>query len=81
MGNAADWIANKIAEGSDLELVARPAAYRLLVKAPGRDAFLIAVFGVRDVITVEHVIPLFQGSDNPILWSTSHQIPPGEVMR
>lgn len=65
MRNVADWIANKIAEGSDLELVARPAADRLLVKAPGRDAFLIAVLGVRDVITVEHVSPLFQGSDNP----------------
>ncbi|MGF6486530.1 hypothetical protein [Pseudomonas frederiksbergensis] len=65
MGSAADWVANKITEGDELELVERPASNRLVVSAPGREAFLVAVLGVRDVITTEHVKPLFQDTNNP----------------
>ena len=65
MGSAADWVANKIVEGSDLEFVGRPAPDRLLVRAPGKDAFQVAVIGVRDVITVDHLAPVFQGVELP----------------
>lgn len=65
MGSAAVWVANKIIEGNDLELIGRPSFNRLLVRAPGKDAFQVAVIGVRDVITVEHLAPVFQGGDLP----------------
>ncbi|TFZ37802.1 hypothetical protein EWW49_00360 [Pseudomonas syringae] len=65
MGNAADWVANKIVEGDDLELIGRPAADRLLVRAPGKDALQVAVIGVKDVITFDHLAPILQGADLP----------------
>jgi hypothetical protein len=65
VGNAADWVANKIADGSDLELVGRPAPDRLIVRAPGKDVLQVAVIGVRDVITADHLKPVFQGVDHP----------------
>ena len=65
MGSAAEWIAKKITEGNELELIERLAGDRLVVKAPGWEAFQVAVLGVREVITLDHVEPLFQGTDNP----------------
>lgn len=65
MGNATDWVANKIAQGNDLELIGRPAPERLIVRAPGKDAFQVAVIGVKDVITIDHLAPVFQGADLP----------------
>lgn len=65
MGSATDWVAKKIAEGNDLQLIDQPAPDRLLVSAPGKEAFLVAVIGVRDVITIDHVAPIFLGSENP----------------
>lgn len=65
MGSAIDWVANKIEEGNDLELIGRPAPDRLLICGPGKDAFQVVVIGVRDVITVDHLAPVFQGAELP----------------
>lgn len=67
MASPIEWVINKISQGADLELLDRPAADLILVRAPGEQyvTVLAGVIGVRTEITATHVQPFFASSSAP----------------
>jgi hypothetical protein len=68
MGNVTTWVAEKLAKDNErLKVVDRTPEDFLLVEATDDYTFLVAVLGVREVVQVSHVQPLFVGATKPEL--------------
>lgn len=66
MSNAAtDWVADKLVTKEGLEIVERTPDNFLVVKSKGGDTFLVAVLGVKNIIELSDVEPLFAGPHKP----------------
>jgi hypothetical protein len=63
--NATDWVAEKLVTSETLEIVERTPEDFLVVRSKNNYTFPIAVLGVKDVIELAHVEPLFTGAAKP----------------
>lgn len=64
-GDVTNWVAEKLVANEDLEIVERTKENFLVVKAKDRHPFRVAVLGVKSVIEVSDVKPLFSGRTKP----------------
>lgn len=60
-----DWVADKLEQGEGLEIVERTAEDFLIVRAAGDYTFPVAVIGVKNMIQLSDVTPLFSGPTQP----------------
>jgi len=60
-----DWVAAKLAENTDFKISGRTQEGFLVVSSNGNDTFHVAVLGVRNVISLADVEPLFAGANKP----------------
>jgi len=60
-----DWVANKLLEDASFTIVERTPEDFLVVKWEGNYTFVVAVLGVRGLIELSDVEPLFAGSTKP----------------
>lgn len=68
MGTVSTWVTEKLAEDKQrLKVVDRTDEEFLVIEARNGYKFLVAVLGVKDVIRVTQVQPLFVGVDKPQL--------------
>jgi hypothetical protein len=67
MGNATNWVADKLAERETLQVIDRTPENFLVVRAEDDYTFLVAVLGVQNVIQLSDVQPLFAGTAKPHL--------------
>lgn len=68
MSDVTDWVAEKLARDAQrLRVVDRTAEDFLVIEAEDDYTFMVAVLGVRGVIEVSHVQPLFAGVKQPQL--------------
>jgi hypothetical protein len=65
--NLTDWVAAKLAEKEKLEIVRRTTEGILVVRAQDDYEFAVAVLGVKGVIRLSDVTPLFEGATKPQL--------------
>ncbi len=67
MTSPIEWVVKKISEGHELELLDRPAADVIVVRAAGDryDAVSVGVIGVKKEITVGHVQSFFASGSHP----------------
>ncbi|CAI8693724.1 hypothetical protein BTK96_000287 [Burkholderia pyrrocinia] len=63
--DAVQWVANKLGETDGLKVVERTPEGFLVVRSEENYSFLVAVLGVRDLIEVSDVEPLFTGATKP----------------
>ncbi len=63
--NVADWVADKLIAKEGLEVVDRTPEGFLVVKSPNDYEFLVAVLGVRNLIRLPDVTPLFASATTP----------------
>jgi hypothetical protein len=63
--NVVDWVAEKLEEKEKLEIVRRTPESILIVRAQDDYEFAIGVLGVKGVIRVSDVTPLFEGVTKP----------------
>lgn len=64
-GNIVDWIASKIDPNEGLSVIERTSEDFLIMEYKGGPHFPVAVLGVKDVILVNHVQPLFSQTMTP----------------
>lgn len=62
-----DWVADKLAGSESLEIVERTLENFLVVRWEGNYMFVVAVLGVKNVIGLSDVEPLFVGATKPQL--------------
>lgn len=67
MSNAANWVAEKLAEEGGLKVVDRTPSDFLVVAAKDDYTFVVAVISVQTVIQLPDVQPLFVGNTKPDL--------------
>ncbi|GAA5014035.1 hypothetical protein GCM10025794_02490 [Massilia kyonggiensis] len=60
-----NWVAGKLAEDGKLAIIGRTAEDFLIVKSEHDYTFVVAVLGVKNVIGLSDVEPLFAGSTKP----------------
>ena len=60
-----DWVAVRLVEKEKLEVVGRTAEGFLIVRSQNDYEFVVAVLGVRNVIRLPDVAPLFAGATTP----------------
>lgn len=60
-----NWVAGKIVEDGKFAIVGRTAEDFLIVKSDRDYTFVVAVLGVKNVISLSDVEPLFAGSNKP----------------
>ena len=65
--NVTDWVAEKLVTNDKLEIVSRMGANLLAIKARDDYEFLVAVLGVKGVVELSDVTPLFVAADKPQL--------------
>lgn len=66
MSNASIWVENKILEDENgMSISGRTSSGLLIVKCSSSYSFNLAVLGEKDVIQIDHVKPLFDGTDTP----------------
>lgn len=62
-----DWVAEKLVESKNLEIVERTPENFLVVRSEGSYTFVVAVLNVKSVIRLSDVEPLFVGTTKPQL--------------
>jgi hypothetical protein len=68
MSNVITWVAEKLAEGGGrLTVVDRTPEDFLVVEAQNDYTFLVAVLGVKEIVQISNVQPLFAGATKPEL--------------
>jgi len=67
MGNATDWVADKLATEERLKVVDRTPEGFLVVRTKDDYTFLVAVLGIQNVIQLSDVQALFAGAAKPHL--------------
>jgi hypothetical protein len=65
--NIVDWVAEKLREKEELEIVSRTPEDFLVVRARDDCELTVAILGVKGVIRLSDVTPLFEGETNPQL--------------
>lgn len=60
-----DWVAGKISDEGDLEVISRTAEGFLVVRAENHLPFPVAILNVRDVVRPEHIEPILSGAAKP----------------
>ena len=63
--NVTDWVADKLVSKEGLEIVERTSEDFLAVRLKDGDTFLVAVLGVKNVVELSDVEPLFSGANKP----------------
>jgi hypothetical protein len=66
-GNVTSWVADKLGSTGDLEVVERTPEDFLVVRSNDGYTFSVAVLGLKNVIGVSDVEPLFAGATKPAL--------------
>ncbi|BET10744.1 hypothetical protein [Pandoraea sputorum] len=65
---AADWVAEKLTRDEQkLNVVGRTPEGFLIIESNDGYTFLVSVLGVQDIVQIEHVRPLFDGTNKPQL--------------
>jgi hypothetical protein len=64
-GNITDWVASKLADNEKLEIVGFTPEYYLNVRSKDGNPFVVAVTGVKQVIELSDVDPLFASDTKP----------------
>lgn len=64
-GSVTSWVAEKLESNEGLEIVSRTQEGFLVVRSKDQSTFVVAVLGVRGVIEVADVEPLFASANKP----------------
>lgn len=61
----ARWVAKKLEENNDLKTVGLSDVGLLIVNRSDKKPFIVAALSEQELVTVQHVAPLFQNSETP----------------